>query len=309
MASCSARLGILVRVARSRMLETAKRLLRTPADELVGRVAQRVFSASERLFPRTPKAAVSGSQSSSDILVALLSGNTTWMFSASATPAEIVSRLRVSVPSDESRVLNAARRIVSGEIPVLGHCWTNVGSPPRWRHEPLASLNTPLEHWSRINYLDRSVAGDHKVLWEFNRHQHLITLAQAWQYSRAPELLNHLSSWLRDNPPRRGANWASSLEVAYRSISWCWTFRLLSGLQCTSDVLASTFADELLSSIDAHGRHIRRYLSTWFSPNTHLTGEALGLLYLGTCFPSLSDAEKWRTLGTEILEAPPANMM
>ncbi|WP_373059166.1 heparinase II/III family protein, partial [Gemmatimonas sp.] len=236
-----------------------------------------------------------------------MSGRYTWLFADGASPGETVARLRATVPSDESRVLNAAQRIIGGKLPVLGHGWITVGSPPRWNREPLASLDTPLGHWSTINYLDRSVAGDHKVLWEFNRHQHLVTLAQAWQYSHAPELLStiqlHFESWLRDNPPRQGANWASSLEVAYRAISWCWTFRLLSGLESYAVPFEPILANELLASINAHGRHIARYLSTWFSPNTHLTGEALGLLYLGVCFPALTDAAKWRALGSEILEA------
>jgi hypothetical protein len=289
------------------MLEKAKRLLRTPTAELVGRVTQRVYATSERLFPPATNGFVSGSQSASVTLAALASGGSSWTFGAGAGLTETIACLRANVPADEARVQNAARRIISGELPVLGHGWMEVGAPPRWNHEPLAALSTPLAHWSRINYLDRSVAGDHKVLWEFNRHQHLITLAQAWQYSREPELLAtiqlHLESWLRDNPPSRGANWASSLEVAYRSISWCWTFRLLSGVPSTAELLSPPFADELLASIHAHGRHVSRYLSTWFSPNTHLTGEALGLLYLGTCFPALADAEKWRRLGIEILES------
>ena len=71
MAASAARLGILVPVARSRMLDTARRLLRTPADELFGRVAQRVYSVSERLFPGTPKASIAGPQTSVDILAAL----------------------------------------------------------------------------------------------------------------------------------------------------------------------------------------------------------------------------------------------
>ena len=37
----------------------------------------------------------------------------------------------------------------------------------------------------------------------------------------------------------------------------------------------------------AHARHVERYLSCYFSPNTHLTGEALGLFYAGLCSPSL----------------------
>ena len=35
---------------------------------------------------------------------------------------------------------------------------------------------------SRIPYLDPLQVGDHKVVWELNRHQHLVTLAQ--EYNR-----------------------------------------------------------------------------------------------------------------------------
>src|SRR5207249_6070945 len=50
-----------------------------------------------------------------------------------------------------------------------------------------------------------------------------------------------------------------------------------------------------------HGRHVETYLSTYYSPNTHLTGEALGLVYLGTLFPELRDAARWRRIGWAIL--------
>ncbi|HEU4871093.1 MAG TPA: alginate lyase family protein, partial [Pyrinomonadaceae bacterium] len=38
-----------------------------------------------------------------------------------------------------------------------------------------------------------------------------------------------------------------------------------------------------------------------FSPNTHLTGEALGLFYLGTLLPEFEEAKRWQALGREIL--------
>ncbi len=307
MAPRSACVGIAVPVTCAGMLSKAKRLLRTPADELVGRVAQRVHAVSERFLPRPLRASIDGQQSATDVIVSLVSGRSNWRFTDGASPSESVARLRTQYPSDETRVLEAAQRIVRGELPVLGHGWIKVGSPPRWNREPLAGLDTPLDHWSRIDYLNRSVAGDHKVLWEFNRHQHLVTLAQAWQYSRSAQLLEtitcHLQSWLEHNPPGQGANWASSLEVAYRSISWCWALRLLNGIESPSSQFEPALADRLLASIDAHGRHVSRYLSTWFSPNTHLTGEALGLVYLGCCFPALTDASRWCALGIDILEA------
>ena len=48
-------------------------------------------------------------------------------------------------------------------------------------------------------------------------------------------------------------------------------------------------------------RHIETFLSTYFSPNTHLTGEALGLFYLGLMFPEFKEAERWRETGRQIL--------
>src|SRR6185436_3615090 len=46
---------------------------------------------------------------------------------------------------------------------------------------------------------------------------------------------------------------------------------------------------------------IEKYLSTYFSPNTHLTGEALGLFYLGSALPELRRAAGWRATGLRIL--------
>ena len=49
------------------------------------------------------------------------------------------------------------------------------------------------------------------------------------------------------------------------------------------------------------GRHIEQYLSKYYSPNTHLTGEGLGLYYLGTQLPFFAQAKNWRKLGSDIL--------
>lgn len=44
-------------------------------------------------------------------------------------------------------------------------------------------------------------------------------------------------------------------------------------------------------------------MSTYFSPNTHLTGEALGLFYLGVMLPEFKRAARWRNVGQSILRA------
>ena len=99
------------------------------------------------------------------------------------------------------------------------------------------------------------------------------------------------------NPPKLGINWASSLEVAFRSISWLWALYFFKD----SPALTSSLFLRALKFLYLHARHLETYLSTYFSPNTHLTGEALGLFYLGTLLPEFRAAARWRETGRRIL--------
>src|SRR4029077_14684511 len=138
---------------------------------------------------------------------------------------------------------------------------------------------SPLLHWSQIDPLDPALVGDSKVVWELNRHQWIVGLGQAWALTNddryAERAVASIDAWLDANPPGTGINWASSLEVALRLMSWCWTLVLLRDFAA----LSNTWVLKVLSAIWLHAAHVRRYLSYYFSPNTHLTGEALGLFY------------------------------
>src|SRR4029453_19034472 len=81
--------------------------------------------------------------------------------------------------------------------------------------------------------------------------------------------------------------------------SWCWTAALIRNASAVSGQWMMT----LLVSIWQHANHVRRYLSYYSSPNTHLTGEALGLFYAGTLFPEFRDAAEWRDTGARVLLA------
>ena len=214
-----------------------------------------------------------------------------------------VAALRLHTPSDESEILERAAAVVRGEISIFGHGLVQVGAPPVWNRDPIAGLSAPHKHWSAIPYLNPAIVGDHKVVWEFNRHQYFVTLGQAWQYSRNElwphTFAEHLQSWIEKNPASVGMNWASSLEVAYRAISWMWAFQLMR----ESGVLQGVVAEKMLASVQSHGEHLEKYLSTYFSPNTHLTGEALGLFYIGVTCPMLRDADRWKKLGARVLES------
>jgi hypothetical protein len=107
----------------------------------------------------------------------------------------------------------------------------------------------------------------------------------------------HLDAWMDANPPKLGINWASSLEVAFRSMSWLWAFYFF---KSSPSLSAETFK-RAWKFLYLSARHLESYLSTYFSPNTHLTGEALGLFYLGTLLPEFKEAKRWQELGRQIL--------
>jgi hypothetical protein len=210
--------------------------------------------------------------------------------------------LRERLPDDCSDLVAAATDIVAGQhFDLLGHRGLSFGDPIDWHLDPVWSRHSPRVHWSQINTLDPAVVGDSKVVWELNRHQWIVRLAQAWALTGDERYANAaiaaIDSWLDANPPGIGVNWASSLEVSYRLISWSWTLLLLRTLPS----LSGEWVMKLLSAISLHASHVRRYLSYYFSPNTHLTGEALGLFYAGVLFREFADAPRWRELGARIL--------
>ena len=202
---------------------------------------------------------------------------------------------------ERRKVIVAATRLIERRFNLLGYRSLSFGDRVDWHLDPVSSRRAPLVHWSRLDPLDSAVVGDSKVVWELNRHQWVVHLAQAWTLTRderyAAECVSMIESWIGANPIGIGINWASSLEVAYRLMSWCWVATLIRDAPAVTGSLALT----LLAAVWAHARHVRRYLSHSFSPNTHLTGEALGLFYAGVLFPDFRDAAQWRDLGMRVL--------
>ncbi|HKS27222.1 MAG TPA: alginate lyase family protein, partial [Pyrinomonadaceae bacterium] len=227
--------------------------------------------------------------------------STARFFSSFDRPDETLARLRERWPHAEESVVARARRITEGRFDLLGFEGLNFGQPPDWHLEPVSGKRAPLEHWSRIDYLSPEVAGDKKITWELNRHQYFSTLGRAYWLTGeelyAETFARHLSSWMDENPPKLGINWASSLEVSFRAISWLWALHFFKD----SKHLTTELFLRALKFLYLHARHLETYLSTYFSPNTHLTGEALGLFYLGTLLPEFREAERWRSTGRRIL--------
>ena len=241
------------------------------------------------------------SKSTSDLLIHFRERTTPKFFASFADPQATLNELRRRWPEAEKGIVERADRIVAGNFDLLGFCNLSFGNPIDWHLEPIAGKRAPLVHWSRLNYLNADLFGDKKITWELNRHQYFITLGQAYWLTRderyAKTFVEHVNSWMDQNPPKLGINWASSLEIAFRSIAWIWAFHFF------KDALNSETFSRLYKFLYLSARHLETFLSTYFSPNTHLTGEALGLYYIGALMPEFKESARWRNRGLEILLA------
>jgi hypothetical protein len=223
-----------------------------------------------------------------------------FFFSSSDLP-ERISLLRTHLPLAVEDIRTEADAICRHQFNLLGYESVDYGPRIDWHLDAVHGNKAPLVPWFKIAFLDFSIVGDHKITWELNRHQHLVTLAKAWCLTRdqhyATELRAQWYDWQTANPYPLGINWGSALEVAFRSVSWLWVQNLLAG----SPALDAGFDRDLRLALQLHGRHIERYLSTYFSPNTHLLGEAVALLFIGCLVPELASAARWRALGWQIV--------
>ncbi len=209
----------------------------------------------------------------------------------------VADRLR---GSDYAAVIEAtAHEVLAHRFPLLG-VTIDTGPEIRWRRDYAHGVESGTAYFRRIPYLDFAVVGDHKFIWELNRHQHLVLLAQAFLFTGrkefTQEIFAQLESWWEQNPFQRGINWASALEVGFRTLSWIWVY------QFTAAEMRAEFRRRFLTELYRHGHHLAENLSVYFSPNTHLLGEAVALHALGSLFEAFPASEAWRKRGAEIVE-------
>ena len=218
---------------------------------------------------------------------------------------DIADRTRLIASRFPDATADAAARgqaILDGRYDLLGYRGLSPGRPIDWHLDPVHGRRAPVRYWADVPYLDPA-AGDHKVIWELNRHQHWLALGRAFALTNERpyfcEFTAQLSGWLAANPPLVGVNWASMLELAFRTLSWLWAIEYFAGAAGPDD--REPWIVDLLLALDRQLTHVEQNLSRYFSPNTHLTGEALALYVSGAALPELRASARRQALGREVL--------
>ncbi len=241
-----------------------------------------------------------------------------------STAADVRTAALAATPAARTDAAERARPILGRQYDVLGYRRVSFADPKGgvdWHRDPVHNRRAPLKFWADVPYLDPSL-GDHKIIWELNRHQHWLALGRAcWltgdqRYAQA--IVDELETWLAANPPLLGINWASMLEVGLRALAWTWAMHFVLATGCGLQPSGASGASgtgspqpvasshepwlvDMLVALDRQLTHVEHNLSYYFSPNTHLTGEALALYVVGTALPELDASPRWVATGRRIL--------
>jgi len=194
-----------------------------------------------------------------------------------------------------------ARRDASGELHLLGTDWPRLPVERRWHLDPVTGGTWPADVYCfDISYRQAKHLGDVKYVWELNRLQYLQPIAALAAIEGDVDLaracVGDVVSWINANPPFKGVNWASGIELALRVVSLLVVFSLLHGQEWTV-----TERDTLWRTLAAHGYWLRRYPSRFSSANNHCIAEAGALYLLGTLVPTLPGATEWGAFGRATL--------
>ncbi|MDX2103832.1 MAG: alginate lyase family protein, partial [Alphaproteobacteria bacterium] len=224
-------------------------------------------------------------------------------------PAAVsVPRLPLPLPRQAAPAWQQLNRsVAAGQWHWWGVDWPSA-TPPDWHLDPITGRRWQADAYCfDVPFRHLDGFGDIKYLWELNRLQSLPALAAlgACGEAAAGALAKRLVlDWIAHNPPWRGVNWTSGIELALRAVSLVLTTTWL-----PQDLWTQAEQHTVVSALAAHGAWLQRYPSLFSSANNHRTAEALGLWTIGCACPDLPDAAAWRQEGGAALQAMAASQI
>ena len=140
---------------------------------------------------------------------------------------------------------------------------------------------------------------DAKAAWEVGRLSHL------WRYGQARWLAGDAeerSSWARafvatvrqfraEAPVGFGVQWSCAMEASARAMHTAFAFAFIED----DPAITSAFQAELAEMMVEHGRFIETHLEDTGAVRTnHYAADLVGLVVIGSLFPELPSARRWR---------------
>lgn len=258
-------------------------------QELFRRLDRRMSLIQRQSFPPKSLLRNLGARSSDDLWNSLCESP----FPFATGPIPEMARLSLETRSltENSRLCECAHR---RHVSLLGLPNTFLGSPIDWHRDFKTGKSWDLTWSNDLDYVNRGEPSDVKIPWEISRLHWLMPVALQYRLDRNerhPKFAREiLQEWIEANPYGRGINWACTMEVALRIISWTYLFKVF----CRSDAWSeAAFRASFLKSLWQHAVHTERYLEISDINGNHYTADLSGLVVAGHFFGYGRQARQW----------------
>src|SRR6266487_6077492 len=102
-------------------------------------------------------------------------------FFAPENVSSLCSLLKERLPEQTAEIVRRAEQICRHRFDLLGYESLDYGVQIDWHLDRVHIKRAPRRFWFKIRYLNLEEAGDSKIIWELNRHQHFVILAKAYR--------------------------------------------------------------------------------------------------------------------------------
>lgn len=289
----------------SDILERVKRGIRKPPKVIVKRLGQEVNGYFDRYL--APKRA--RRLTLSRLLKKTSSPNLSQLWHKlslrpyfSVTKPVNHSLLEHLCPGEPQTIFEKAQLAMEHKVNLLGSGLISLGNSIDWHRDYKTMTNWPLNYMRDIDYNNLDRPSDVKFPWEVSRFQWLIPVGQAYLLTQeehyALKVKELLCDWIEHNPYTFGINWACTMEVALRILSWTWLFHVFKDSKAWQDEI---FQQKFLTSLYLHADFTERHLEFSDINGNHYTADAAGLVFAGLFFGENNEAQRWQQKGWDIL--------
>ena len=229
-----------------------------------------------------------------------------WRFLAgrsyvAGTQASVADLERIC-PGDHAIILADAEKALAHEVDLLGSGPVRLGARIDWHQDFKTGHRWPPAYCKSIEYNNLDRPSDVKVPWELSRMQWLIPAGQAYALtgdeSYATGVRETIESWIAENPYAGSINWACTMDVALRLMTWTWLFHVFKDSASWSE---PSYREKFLQSLYLHGDFTARHLEKSDINGNHYTADAAGLVFAGLFFGGDGEPRRWSDHGWRIL--------
>ncbi|HVW00922.1 MAG TPA: alginate lyase family protein [Planctomycetaceae bacterium] len=205
-------------------------------------------------------------------------------------------------PGDQQRILNAAEKALARRIDLFGSGDIELGPQIDWHRDYRCGHTWPASYALDLDYSNLDQPSDVKFPWELSRLQWLMPAGQAYALTGDERFAEGtravLEEWIDANPCMYGVNWACTMEVALRILSWTWFFHIFHDSAAWRD---EQFRERFLCTLYAHARFTDHYLEYSDINGNHCVADAAGLVFAGLFFGNTRQARRWHRRGWQLL--------